>query len=426
MWNLSQLNLQLVLRIIFTVLLSTFLSFGAKSQEIENSKVYTSIINMFNGSTIGTRYVLLNSKGLDAADKVQWKAKINFALALIKNDQGSPEWILRSTSGTGPTFTLTANDFIGRNGRNSIDQVGTDFNLKTLWIEYHWQQNIAQVGSLESTTPGFTSGVTSIDSSGWIKGARVIGQKMKLLGFQVERVGITAGRVEDFNNPMATDGWGQPNFYEFNVEVLPMKNLKVDLTQSVLTGFKSQDPIDYSPRIYAEYNITELFKEILNSLSVESRLHTKGNHTVQRSALTANKIFKDKPLNNWAAQISYIVGGVEDMYIPIESLYTPNSLREYQGKEIAMKIESPVLAKPFNGYAELKFYVRGIVGLNTSDSIYEDNSRFETGISLTEITPPVQKTHLFQKIEDEQKRKNKLLPQYQSIENPPSDEENHY
>jgi hypothetical protein len=399
------------LKLILYTLLSSQLSLADINTQKINDGVnnsFNSVLRTLDGTQIGVRYLYTNVAGAETANKVQWRAKLNFTLTLSHQANGEPSWSLRSVGTSGSSYVSGWNDLAGEVKGKPINQVNSDFNIKNLWIEYNEDKITAQLGSLETVPKGFAPGFASLDSNGWIKGARLIKKQMKILGLDVDRVAISLGRIDDFSKPMIQNGWGAPNYYDITVEATPIDNLKIALSNSIFTGFKSQDDVDYAPRVYAEYNTTEIFKNVISSIAFDSRFHTKGEYPVQRVALALNKKIIDGPLKDWAGQIAFVWAGVEEMYAPIDMMYTPNKLGTNQGKQIAFKIDSPALAKPFEGNSELKFYVRARIGLGAENDKSEDNVRAEAGFTLTTV-PPEANSHLFQSIEDDQKRIQRQL-----------------
>jgi hypothetical protein len=364
-------------------------------------KNFQSVLQMFDGSQIGTRYTYTETKGVETANKAQWRARLNFTYVFSKDEQGVPQWRLRAISGTGGKFDSGTNDLAGVSKGARIKEPNTDFYLKNIWIEYNWDSQTAQFGALETLPVGFTQGFDSLDSNGWVKGARYIKNNMEVLGLKVDRLEIMAGRSEDFDSPMATDGWGTPNYYDITVEARPIDKLKIAISNSVFTGMKPEDVIDYSPRIYAEYNTAEIFKDIIDSVAVDTRFHTKGQYPIQRIAVGLNKKIKEGPMKDWSGQIAYADSFTEDMYVPMNAaMFSPNPSGKKQGKQLGLALESPALAKPF-GISEVRLYARGRIGLG-DDKSDEDNKRAEFGINLIEVAPKDMKTsHIFQRIEDE-------------------------
>lgn len=377
-----------------------------ESVNSEVAKSFNSILKMFDGSQIGTRYIYTETNGVETGNKAQWRARLNFTYVLKNNEAGKPEWVLRAGAFTGGKYDSGWNDLAGSAKSDTIDTPNSDFNMRHLWIEYNWDKGTAQFGSLETTAKGFAQGVATLESSGWIKGARFIGNKLNVLGYQVDRVAVTAGRADEFEKPMFNDGWGEPNYYDITVEVTPIDDLKLALSNSVFTGIKQGAEIDYSPRVYAEYNTAKLFKNIIDSVSAEVRFHTAGEHTLQRFAVAANKKFQTGFAKDWSTQIAYVDSTTDELYAPMNALYTPNKYGTYQGKQVSFTIETAPLAKPFDGQTELKAYGRarfGIGGNDEAEQLAADNSRIEFGVTLTEKYQDP-KNHIFRNIEEEQKR----------------------
>lgn len=380
------------------------------TEELNKSvgKSFNSILQMFDGSQIGSRYLYTETKGVETGNEAQWRARLNFTYALSKDEKNQTQWVLRGIGASGNNFDGGWNNGAGVSKGAAIKDPNSDFFLKNIWIEYNWDQGTAQFGSLETVPRGFSSGIASLESNGWVKGARYIGKQMEVFGLKVARVTVTAGRSADFAKPMATDGWDAPNYYDITVEAIPMDKLKVSLSNSIFTGMKSEDVIDYSPRIYAEYNTAELFKDVIDSISVDSRFHTRGNYPVQRFGVALNKKIKTGPAKDWSAQIAYVDAFTDEMDVPINAFYAPNKYGQKQGRQVSVTVESAPLAKPFEGNSELRLFTKFRGGVGGADKSAEDNVRVEFGFTLTEVAQKNNPSHLLDNVEKDIKRSEQV------------------